>query len=57
MNKTEEKFKVERVYRDSDRRNPIERDLTREEAMKLVNSFPDKEDSMVVFNKQDDETH
>ena len=57
MSKTKEKWKIERIYRDSDRRDPIERDLTFDEAKKLVKSFPDKEDSMVVFNKQDDETH
>ncbi len=45
-------YKVFRVYRKSGRRQTIETGLTRQEAMKLVNSFPDSNTSMVCFDKQ-----
>lgn len=47
-----EKYKVYRVYRNSGRRVTIEKNLSREQAQKLVQSFPDSEKSMVVFTKQ-----
>ena len=47
-----EKYKVVRVYRNSDRKTLIEKNLTLDEAKRLVNSFPDSEKSMVVFYKQ-----
>lgn len=45
-------YKVYRVFRKSGRRQIIEKDLTRDEAMRLVNSFPDKANSMIVFDKK-----
>lgn len=45
-------YKVYRVFRRSARRQIIERGLTRDEAKRLVNSFPDSNTSMVVFDKQ-----
>ena len=45
-------YKVYKVYRNSKRRKVIERGLTREEAIRLVNSYPDRIDSIVVFDKQ-----
>lgn len=45
-------YKVYRVFRKSARRQVIQRDLTREEATRLVNTYPDSNTSMVVFDKQ-----
>lgn len=45
-------YKVYRVFRKSRRREIIERGLTREQAQRLVQSFPDSHTSMVVFDKQ-----
>jgi len=45
-------YKVYRVYRNSCRKKVIEKNLTIEEARRLVNSFADNEKSMVVFTKQ-----
>ena len=45
-------YKVYKVYKNSRRREVIERGLTREEATRLVNSYPDRSNSMVVFDKQ-----
>lgn len=45
-------YKVIKIYRKSNRREIIERDLSLEEAKKLTNSFPDRSGSMVVFCKQ-----
>jgi hypothetical protein len=45
-------YKVYRVFRVSGRREIIERGLTREEAMRVVNSYPNSNHSMVVFDKQ-----
>jgi hypothetical protein len=45
-------YKVYRVFRKSRRKQIIQRDLTRDEAKRLVNSFPDSNTSMVVFDKQ-----
>ncbi len=45
-------YKVYRIYRKSNRREIIRRGLTREEAKSLVNSYPDSNTSMVVFDKQ-----
>jgi len=44
-------YKVYRVFRVSGRREIIERGLTREEAMRVVNSYPNSNHSMVVFDK------
>lgn len=45
-------YKVYRVFRKSGRRDTIRTDLTREEAKRVVNSYPDSNTSMVVFDKQ-----
>ena len=45
-------YKVYKVFRKSYRREVIARNLTRDEAIKLVNSYPDSNTSMVVFDKQ-----
>jgi hypothetical protein len=45
-------YKVYKVFRKSNRREVIRRGLTRNEAMQLVNSYPDSSRSMVVFDKQ-----
>jgi hypothetical protein len=46
------KYKVFRVMKNSGRRITIAKNLTREEAKRLVNSFPDKNNSMVCMNPQ-----
>jgi hypothetical protein len=48
----EDKYKVVKIMRVSGRRQILERNLNREEAMRLVNSYPDSNRSMVVFYKQ-----
>jgi len=45
-------YKVYKVFRKSNRKQIIERGLTREQAKRVVNSFPDSNTSMVVFDKQ-----
>ena len=55
--KTEQKiyvgtYKVYKVFRVSGRREILARGLSRDEAMRLVNSYPSKSGSMVVFDKQ-----
>jgi len=45
-------YKVFKVFRRSNRRQVIERGLTRSAAMRLVESYPDSNASMVVFDKQ-----
>ena len=45
-------YKGYRVFRKSGRRQILRRDLTRDEAKTLVNSYPDSNTSMVVFDKQ-----
>lgn len=45
-------YKVYRVFKKSHRKEIIERGLTRDEAKRLVNSFPSNNNSMVVFDKQ-----
>ena len=45
-------YKVYRVFRKSGRRQTIDKGLTRDEAMRIVRSFPDSNTSMVVFDKQ-----
>ena len=56
MNKEEKQYtgtyKVFKVFRVSRRREVIRRGLTRGEAMRLVNSYPDSNSSMVCFDKQ-----
>ena len=45
-------YKVYKTFRKSNRRQIIKRGLTREEAKSVVNSYPDSNTSMVVFDKQ-----
>lgn len=45
-------YKVTKIYRVSNRREVLERGLTRDEAKRVVNSYPDSSRSMVVFSKQ-----
>jgi len=46
------RYKVYRVYRNNARKQIIETGLSLEEAQRLVQSFPDRDDSMVVFTEQ-----
>ena len=43
-------YKVYKVFRKSRKRQIISRDLTRDEAKTLVNSYPNSHRSMVVFD-------
>lgn len=43
---------VYKVFRVSQRKEVIKRGLTKEEAIALVNRYPDSSRSMVVFSKQ-----
>lgn len=45
-------YKVVKIFRKSNRKQIIERGLTKDEAKRLVNSFPDSKTSIVVFMKQ-----
>ena len=45
-------YKVYKVFRKSGRREVIRRGLTRDEAIRLVNSYKDSNWHMVVFDKQ-----
>lgn len=45
-------YKVVKIFRKSDRRQVLERGLTLDEALMVVNSFPDCHRHMVVFYKQ-----
>ncbi len=45
-------YKVVKIFRKSNRRELIRRNLTIDEAKRLVNSYPDSNTSMVVFCKQ-----
>ena len=45
-------YKVVKIYRDSQRREVLRRNVIREEAMRIVNSYPTRSRSMVVFMKQ-----
>lgn len=45
-------YKVYRVFKVSRRHQIIARNLSRDEAKRLVNSYPDSNKSMVVFDKQ-----
>ena len=47
-------YKVVKIFRVSRRHQILEKNLTREEAQRLVQSFPDSNRSMVVFYKQFD---
>ena len=45
-------YKVVKIFRVSRRREVLQRNLSRDEAKRLVNSYPNSERSMVVFMKQ-----
>lgn len=45
-------YKVYRISRKSNRREIIRKGLTRDEAKRLVNSYPDSNTSIIVFGKQ-----
>jgi hypothetical protein len=45
-------YKVVKIFKVSHRKQILEKNLTLEEAKRLVNSFPDSNTSMVVFYKQ-----
>lgn len=45
-------YKLVKIFRVSRRRKVIKRNLSIEQAKTLVNSYPDKSNSMVVFMKQ-----
>jgi len=47
-----ERYKVVKVFRVSGRRKVLEKNLTKEEAQRVVNSYPNSNRSMVVFSKQ-----
>jgi hypothetical protein len=47
-------YKVVKIFRKSRRRQVLCRNLNREEAMRMVQSFPNSNRSMVVFYKQHD---
>lgn len=48
----EQKYRVVKVYRNSGRRTVLQKNLTRDEAKKIVNAFPDNQKTMVCFTKQ-----
>jgi hypothetical protein len=52
MKHTTEFYKVYKVFRVSNRKQILRRNLTRDEATRVVNSYPDSSRSMVVFSKQ-----
>ena len=45
-------YKVVKLYRKSGRRQVLSKDLTKEEAMRIVNSYPNSNSHMIVFMKQ-----
>lgn len=49
---TEQKFKVVKIMRVSGRRQVLERNLTEQEARRVVARYPDSSRSMVVYFRQ-----
>ena len=45
-------YKVYKVFKKSSRREVLELNLTREQAMRVVNNYSHSNTSMVVFDKQ-----
>jgi len=45
-------YKVVKIYRKSRRHVILNRGLTRDEAIRVVNTYPDSQRHMVVFDKQ-----
>jgi len=52
IDKSERIYKVVKVMRKSGRRQILRRNLTKEEAQRVVNSYANSNTSMVVFTKQ-----
>lgn len=52
MKTTEIFYKVVKIFRVSGRREILEKNLTRDQAIRVVNSYPDSNRSMVVFYSQ-----
>jgi len=48
----EPKYIVFKVYRNSERQEILHRNMSLEEAKRVVNSFPHRKKSMVCFTKQ-----
>lgn len=48
----EPKYKVVRISRNSGRRRLIDKNLTLDEAKRMVNRYPCSQKTMVVFTKQ-----
>jgi len=46
------KYKVVKIFRESGNRKTLKKDLTESEAQKIVQSYPDSENTMVVYMKQ-----
>lgn len=49
---TEQKYKVVKIMRISRRRQVLERNLTEQEAQRVVARYPDSTRSMVVYYRQ-----
>jgi hypothetical protein len=45
-------YQVVKLFRKSGRREIIQKNLTREEAKRVVNRYPDSNRHMVIFEKQ-----
>lgn len=45
-------YKVIKVFRVSGRRQTLERNLTIEQAKRVINSYPDSSHSMILFTAQ-----
>jgi len=48
----EPRYKVIRVFRDCRKHEVLEENLTLQQAQKIVRTFPDKEETMVLYIKQ-----
>ena len=49
VSEANKKYKVVKIFRKSGRKEILEKNLTRAEAMRVVNSYPNSNTSMVVF--------
>lgn len=47
-----QKYKVVKVFRKSGRRQIIEKNLTEPQAQRVVQSYPDSNTSMVIYQRQ-----
>ncbi len=57
MNTKTEFYKVVKLFRVSNRRQILRRNLSIDEAKNVVNSYPDSSRSMVIFCKQNNYSH